>query len=81
MIRRPMAGRPRRGSAYEGLGTAWSITATLLAGLVVWGGIGYLVDRWLGTGRLFVAIGLILGAAGGIYLVYVRYGREDRDGD
>jgi hypothetical protein len=23
----------------------------------------------------------VLGAAGGIYLVYLRHGREDRDGD
>jgi ATP synthase protein I len=70
---------PHGGSAYEGFGTAWSIIGTLLAGMLVWGGLGWLLDRWLGTGRLFLAIGLVLGAGGGIYLVYLRYGREDPD--
>jgi ATP synthase protein I len=66
-------------NAWSGYGTAWAVTATLLAGLGVWGGIGYLVDRWAGTYPLFTPIGLILGVAGGIYLVYVRYGREHDD--
>ncbi|HJV05531.1 MAG TPA: AtpZ/AtpI family protein [Actinomycetota bacterium] len=72
-----MPPRPHRGSAYEGIGTAWNIIATLLAGMLVWGGLGWLADRWLDTGRLFTAIGLLVGTAGGIYLVYVRYGRDD----
>jgi F0F1-type ATP synthase assembly protein I len=55
---------------------AWSITGTLLAGMAVWGGLGYLVDRWLDTGKVFLAIGLLLGIGAGIYLVYVRYGRD-----
>jgi hypothetical protein len=35
------------------------------------------IDRLAGTGRLFLAIGMVVGAAGGIYLVYVRYGKSD----
>ena len=27
------------------MGTGWNITGTLLAGILVWGGIGYLLDR------------------------------------
>jgi F0F1-type ATP synthase assembly protein I len=39
------------------------------------------VDRLAGTYPLFTAIGLIVGVAGGIYLVYLRWGREQSDGD
>jgi ATP synthase protein I len=74
-----MAGRPDRGEAWRGAGTAWSITATLLAGILVWGGIGYLVDRWMGFDGLFLPIGMVVGIAGSLYIVYVRYGREDGD--
>ncbi len=73
---RPMASPPRN-DAYDGYGAAWSIIATLLAGILAWGGIGYLADRLLGTGQVFLAIGMVVGVAGGIYLVYLRYGRTD----
>jgi ATP synthase protein I len=68
---------PRRGDAWSGMGIGWGITATLIGGMLAWGGVGYLVDLLVGTQRVFVAIGIILGAAGGVYLVYLRYGRGD----
>ena len=46
----------------------------LLAGVIFYGGIGWLVDWWLGT-RGFVAVGIVLGAAGGIWLVWLRYSK------
>ncbi len=55
---------------------AWSIIGTLLAGVLVWGGIGYLLDRWTGLSGLFTAIGAVVGAAGAFYLIYMRYGRN-----
>lgn len=45
--------------------------AYLLTGVGFWGGVGWLVDKWLGM-RLFVAVGLLIGAAAGVYLVYLR---------
>jgi hypothetical protein len=53
------------------------ITGELLAALLVWGGIGYLID-WLvwGEARVFTPIGMVLGAVLGIYLLWLRYGRE-----
>ncbi len=78
IIARPMP-PPRPSGAWSGYGTGWAATGTLLAGIVVWGAIGYLIDRLAGTGELFLAIGLIVGAAGGIYLVYLRYGRDDHN--
>lgn len=63
---------------WGGLGVGWGVTATLVAGIAVWGGVGYVADWLLGLRWLFLPIGVVLGAAGGIYLVYLRYGREDR---
>jgi F0F1-type ATP synthase assembly protein I len=52
------------------------VIGTLLAGIVVWGGAGWLLDRWLGFDGLFVPIGMLLGVGAAIYLIYVRYGRD-----
>lgn len=69
--------RPQRNSAWSGMGLGWAITATMIGGILVWGGIGYLLDRLVGTENVFTAIGFVLGAAGGIYVVYLRHGRGD----
>ena len=55
---------------------AWSIIGTLLAGVFVWGGIGYLLDRWIGANGLLTAVGAVVGAAGAFYLIYVRYAKS-----
>jgi len=47
----------------------------LIAGIVVWGFIGWLVDRWLDTGGVATGIGAVVGAAGGVYLIARRLGR------
>jgi F0F1-type ATP synthase assembly protein I len=57
------------------MGTGWAITSTLVAGIVAVGGLGYLLDLVLDTGSGFTAVGIVLGAASGIYIVYLRYGR------
>jgi ATP synthase protein I len=66
---------PRKNEAWSGMGIGWAITSTLVAGMVTVGGLGYLLDRVLGTGTVFTAIGFVLGAASGIYIVYLRYGK------
>lgn len=63
------------GRAASEDGAAWSIVGYLLAGLGVWGGIGYGLDRWLHVAFLLPA-GLLLGAGASLYLVWLRYGRE-----
>jgi F0F1-type ATP synthase assembly protein I len=68
---------PRRNDAWAGMGIGWAITSTLIAGMLVLGGLGYLLDRVFGTGSGFTAVGIVLGAAFGIYIVYLRYGRGD----
>ena len=54
---------------------AYAILSYLLAGVILYGGIGWLLDWWLGT-RGFVAAGIVLGAAAGVWLVWLRYSRS-----
>jgi F0F1-type ATP synthase assembly protein I len=51
----------------------WSIIGTLVAGVLAWGAIGWLLDRWLGT-EFLVAVGILVGAAAAFYLIIKRYG-------
>jgi len=54
---------------------ATSVTAYLISGPVVFGGGGWLLDRWLGTG-FFVVVGLLAGMAMSLYVIWLRYGSE-----
>jgi F0F1-type ATP synthase assembly protein I len=72
-----MADGNGKGDPWGGMSTGLAISVYLLSGLLVWGGIGYAVDRLVGTGKLFTAIGMVVGAVASIYLVYLRYGRDD----
>ena len=53
----------------------WSIFGYLLSGLLFWGGIGYGLDKWLGTAYLTLVC-LLVGISGAIYLVWLRFGRQ-----
>jgi ATP synthase protein I len=66
------SGPPQEPSG-RGADTVWSIIGTLVAGVLAWGFIGWLLDRWLGTSFL-VAVGIIVGMAGAMYLIIKRYG-------
>jgi len=70
-----MADEPGGGDRWGQPGVAWNVIGLLLGGLLAWGGIGYLLDRLFGFRGLFLPIGLIVGAAGAIYLIIVRYGK------
>ena len=59
-----MPGRDQ-GEAWRGANQAWSAIGTMLAGIVVWGGVGWLLDRWLGFDGLFLPIGMVLGVERG----------------
>jgi F0F1-type ATP synthase assembly protein I len=48
----------------------------MLSGIIVWGGVGWLLDRWLET-RVFALVGTLLGLTVAIYLVVVKYGAVD----
>jgi len=68
---RPSPNTPSgRGSGAE---TGYAVIGTLISGMAVWGGAGWLLDQWLDT-RVFFPVGIILGMAVAIYLVVARYG-------
>jgi len=52
------------------MGIAFRLTTELVAGIFVGGGFGLLLDKWLGTGPLFLLIFFALGMAAGILNVF-----------
>ncbi|HEX6684294.1 MAG TPA: hypothetical protein VF062_15935 [Candidatus Limnocylindrales bacterium] len=69
-----MAGnQPQKPPQSPGGSDGWVAVGYLLSGMAVWGGVGWLIDRWLHLGRVPIAAGVIIGAVGGIYLVMRRF--------
>jgi len=56
------------------MGMGMTAVSYLISGLLVWGGIGWLVDHWVGTRGIFAGIGAVVGMAGGVYLIVRRLG-------
>lgn len=56
------------------MGGGYTALAYLITGIGLYGGLGWLLDAWLGT-KFLLPIGIILGAGLGIFLVVRRYGR------
>ncbi|HEX6057138.1 MAG TPA: AtpZ/AtpI family protein [Intrasporangium sp.] len=53
--------------------TSATIVAYLITGPAVFGGLGMMLDRWIGTGFL-VVLGLLGGMALSLYVIWLRYG-------
>ncbi|KAB7746602.1 hypothetical protein GA707_01125 [Nostocoides sp. F2B08] len=51
-----------------------TIIAYLVTGPALFGGLGWLLDRWLGTG-FFTPVGVVGGMALSLYTIWLRYGR------
>lgn len=68
-------------------GEAWTLGFTLVGLVVVFTGLGYLVDRWVGTRPWFMIGGVFVGAGlGFVYLVSILFSRSsgrrsDNEGD
>ncbi|WP_369253600.1 AtpZ/AtpI family protein [Geodermatophilus amargosae] len=74
----PIRGEPRSrparaASQGSGAETGYAVIGTMISGMAVWGGAGWLLDRWWDT-RVFVPVGILLGISVAIYLVVARYG-------
>lgn len=63
--------RPNPIVAADAMGS--TVLAHLITGPVLFGGLGWLLDRWLGTTG-FVALGLLLGMGLSLYIIWLRYG-------
>lgn len=66
---------PGAASRVNAQSLATSVTAYLISGPVVFGGVGRGLDNWLGT-RLFTLIGLLTGMALSLYVIWLRYGND-----
>ena len=55
-------------------GDPWHAFGYIVSGVGVYGFLGWLLDRWLGT-EFFVAIGILAGASLGIYMTIARFNR------
>lgn len=66
----PDAGHPRLEESRM-----WNVVSYLISGPVMFGGIGWALDRWLATAFL-VPIGILAGMAVSLYLVWFRYGTQ-----
>ena len=51
-----------------------SAPSYLVAGVLFYGAVGWLLDQWLGT-RFLVAVGVLLGAGLGTYMMIVQLNR------
>jgi F0F1-type ATP synthase assembly protein I len=57
-------------------GDPWHAFGYLVAGVGVYGLIGWALDRWLGTSFL-VVIGILFGAGLGIFMTWARFNRSE----
>lgn len=71
-----MPGRDR-GDAWKGANEAWDVVGLLLSGILVCGGLGWLLDLWLDFHDLFLPIGMVLGVGIAIWLVYLKHGKPE----
>jgi F0F1-type ATP synthase assembly protein I len=57
---------------WAAVDTGWVMVVELITATFVWGGIGWLLDRWLGTAPWLMVAGFVVGWGTGIYLVWLR---------
>jgi ATP synthase protein I len=69
--------RGERNSQPDGAGqnASWTIFSYLLAGMAVYGGIGWLIAHWTGHPLIF-PLGMLAGLGLSLWLVVSRYGRS-----
>ena len=70
---KPPGARPDRPEPREG--TGWAVVSYLIGGMVLYGGIGWLIGRWTHIPILF-PIGMLLGLALALALIIFRFARS-----
>jgi F0F1-type ATP synthase assembly protein I len=55
-------------------GDPWHAFGYIVSGVGVYGALGWLADRLLGT-TFLVAVGILIGAGFGIYMTFARFNR------
>lgn len=60
----------------SGENPGWTIFSYMLTGMILYGGIGWLLGHWVFHSALFFPLGMVVGLALSITLVIFRYGRS-----
>lgn len=69
-------GRSQRSEASAGMDQGLRVLSYLISGVLLYGGLGWVGDHFLGTGFL-LPIGIVAGAAFGVYVIIRRFGRVE----
>jgi len=72
---RPSAAQPTGQSVGE-QNPGWAIVSYLVAGMAVYGAIGWLIGRWTGYAAMLFPVGLLCGLGLALTLIILRYGRS-----
>lgn len=64
------SGTGESNGAHEKKVDPYAITGYLLSGMVLYGGLGWLIDKWAGTSSVFAPIGVVFGLAAGLFLTF-----------
>jgi len=67
-----------RSAVSRGEAEAWTVLARLISGPLMYGVLGWLVDRWLGTAPWFALAGILGGMALSLYVTWLRFKALDR---
>ena len=59
--------------------SAWVNSSRIMAGLLLYTGIGWLVSRWVGHQALLMTIGAFVGLALSYYMVFASLSRDARE--
>jgi F0F1-type ATP synthase assembly protein I len=64
----------RRSEQSDGVNQGLTVLSYLIGGVLVWSLFGWLADRLLDT-EFLLPVGILVGAAGAVYLVIKRFGQ------
>src|SRR4029453_648779 len=64
------------GGKSDGMDMGLRVLSYLISGVLVYGFLGWLGDHYLGT-KFLLPIGIVAGAAFGVYVIIRRFGRVD----
>ena len=58
--------RPRKSTSDD----PWAIFGRLVSGILIYGGLGWLIGSWFNKVEMFVAAGVILGISLALYMTF-----------
>jgi ATP synthase protein I len=72
-------GRKRSAAFVQQLSMALELPFVLIIGVLIGGGAGFLLDRWLHSSPVLLLVGGVLGFGGGMVDILRRLGRSEKD--